>query len=81
MAIRVTVTYVARLREQRGRSGETLETEAATPAALYRALRERHGFTDPPAALRVAVNDRLAGWDTPLGNNDAVLFLPPVSGG
>ena len=44
--ISVTVQYFAILREQRGRSAETLVTAAATPEALYAELRARHGLTD-----------------------------------
>ncbi len=54
--------YYALLREQAGRSAETLETARATPRALYEELRARHRFTLDREVLRVAVNDEFADW-------------------
>ncbi|HEY2677466.1 MAG TPA: NTP transferase domain-containing protein, partial [Steroidobacteraceae bacterium] len=42
-AMRLNVQYYALMREQAGRSEETLETTAATPADLYRELVGRYG--------------------------------------
>ena len=81
MTHRITVLYFARLREQRGCGEETLETDAATPRELYQWLREQHAFSHSPGTLKVAVNDRMAEWDTPLGDGDTILFVPPVAGG
>jgi hypothetical protein len=39
--------YYALLREQAGRSSESVDTTAATPAALYAELAARHGFRLP----------------------------------
>lgn len=77
----VRVQYFALLREQRGQTGESLATAAATPAELYTELRARHGFTLPAERLRVAVNDEFAPWDAPLREGDALAFIPPVAGG
>ena len=78
---RVHVQYFAILREQRGATDETLETEAATPAALYDQLRARHGFTLPGARIRAAVNDEFVAATAPLRDGDRVVFIPPVAGG
>lgn len=78
---RVHVQYFALLREQAGCSTEERATAAATPAELYEELRAAHGFTLPPAMLRVAVNDEFREWTTPLQAGDRVVFLPPVAGG
>lgn len=75
------VHYFALLREQRGRSQETLTTVAATPAALYEELRTRHGFTLPGDRVRAAVNDAFVDAATPLREGDRVVFIPPVAGG
>jgi sulfur-carrier protein len=75
------VQYFAILREQRGASGETLTTEAASPAALYEELRARHGFTLPANRVRAAVNDEFVAATAPLGDGDRVVFIPPVAGG
>ncbi len=75
------VQYFALLREQAGRSEETVETSAATPRELLEQLRERHRFTLPAEMLKVAVNGDFAAWEHPLRAGDAVVFIPPVAGG
>lgn len=77
----VRVQYFALLREQRGLAAETLETAAATPAALYAELCARHPFTLPAEQLRAAVNGDFASWTRPLAAGDEVVFIPPVAGG
>ncbi len=78
---RIHVQYYAVLREQAGRSEETVETAAATPAALYDELRARHPFHLARAQLRVAVDGEFAAWDAPLADGARVVFIPPVAGG
>jgi molybdenum cofactor guanylyltransferase len=80
-SMRVTVQYYALLREQAGRSTETLTTEARTPRELYAELAQRHPFSLAPEMLRVAVNDEFGDWSQPLTEGDAVVFIPPVAGG
>lgn len=77
----VEVDYFAVFREQRKTDRETLETSAATLIELYRELRERYDFPLPPEAVRVAVNDEFASWDSELDHGDRVAFIPPVAGG
>lgn len=77
----VRVQYFALLREQAGRSEETVETSAATPRELLEQLRARHRFTLPAELLKVAVNGDFAAWEQPLRAGDAVAFIPPVAGG
>lgn len=78
---RVTVQYYAVLREQAGRREEALMTAANTPLELYSELRRRHPFSLDSAVLRVAINGEFSDWGAPLGNGDAVVFIPPVAGG
>jgi molybdopterin-guanine dinucleotide biosynthesis protein A len=75
------IQYYALMREQAGRSEETVETAAATPAALYGELAARYGFTLPREQLKVAVNSEFSDWSRPLSGGDAVVFIPPVAGG
>jgi len=75
------VQYYAILREQAGRSEETLDTTASTPAELYDELRQRHPFQLNPAQLKVALNADFSDWNTPLRHGDTVVFIPPVAGG
>jgi molybdenum cofactor guanylyltransferase len=77
----IRVQYFAILREQAGRSEETLDTLAATPAELYEELRARHPFQLSPAQLKVAVNSDFSDWRAPLRHGDVVVFIPPVAGG
>jgi molybdopterin-guanine dinucleotide biosynthesis protein A len=80
-AMRLKIQYFALMREQSGRSEETVETLASTPADLYAELRARHGFTLPQEQLKVAVNSEFAAWSRRLAAGDAVVFIPPVAGG
>ncbi|MBL8267308.1 NTP transferase domain-containing protein [Steroidobacter sp.] len=75
------IQYYAILREQAGRSEETLDTTAATPAELYNELSKRHPFQLSPAQLKVALNSEFSDWHTPLRHGDTVVFIPPVAGG
>jgi len=77
----VRVQYYAILREQAGRSEETLDTNAGTPAELYAHLRQRHPFQLTSAQLKVALNSEFSDWQTPLKHGDTVVFIPPVAGG
>ena len=79
--MQLKIQYYALMREQAGRSEETLETAAATPADLYSELAARYGFTLPREQLKVAVNSEFSDWSRKLAANDAVVFIPPVAGG
>jgi molybdopterin-guanine dinucleotide biosynthesis protein A len=78
---RIRVQYYAILREQAGRSDETLDTPSRTPRELYEELAARHRFTLPADLLRVAVNSEFGDWAQPLQAGDSVVFIPPVAGG
>jgi molybdenum cofactor guanylyltransferase len=77
----IRVQYYALLREQAGRSNETLATRARTPRELYAELAAKYPFTLPADMLRVAVNAEFGDWTQPLQAGDAVVFIPPVAGG
>jgi molybdopterin-guanine dinucleotide biosynthesis protein A len=77
----IRVQYYALLREQAGRSDETLSTRARTPRDLYVELAAKYPFTLPAEMLRVAVNAEFGDWTQPLKAGDAVVFIPPVAGG
>lgn len=79
--MKLTIQYYALMREQAGRSAETLETAAATPADLFAELHARYGFTLAREQLKVAVNSEFADWGRALVAGDAVVFIPPVAGG
>ena len=77
----IHVQYYAVLREQAGRSSESLATAARTPAELYAELAARHGLRLAREHLKVAVNAEFGEWDAPLHAEDTVVFIPPVAGG
>jgi molybdopterin synthase sulfur carrier subunit len=77
----VIVQYFAQLRDARGLGQERLTTAAERADVLFDALATQHAFKVPRGAVRVAVNDAIVRWDTPLSDGDSVVFLPPVSGG
>jgi molybdopterin converting factor subunit 1 len=79
--MQLKIQYYALMREQAGRSEETLETSAATPADLYGELNTRYAFTLGREQLKVAVNSEFSEWSRRLEQGDAVVFIPPVAGG
>jgi molybdopterin-guanine dinucleotide biosynthesis protein A len=79
--VKLRIQYFALMREQAGRSEETIETAAATPADLYGELAARHRFTLTREQLKVAVNSEFSEWSRPLAAGDDVVFIPPVAGG
>jgi len=80
-ARRINVQYYALLREQAGRSSESLVTAAGTPRELYQELQQRYPFSLAPEMLRVAVNSEFGDWSQRLSEGDSVVFIPPVAGG
>jgi sulfur-carrier protein len=77
----ITIQYYALLREQRGLSEESLQTDARSAEALYAALQESHGFTLGIQHVRAAINGKMQPWDTPISDGDTVTLIPPVAGG
>jgi molybdopterin converting factor small subunit len=75
--VRLTIQYFALMREQAGRSEETIQTSATTPADLYGELNARYGFTLSREQLKVAVNTEFAEWSHRLRAGDSVVFIPP----
>jgi len=78
---RIKVQYYAILREQAGRSDESVLTGASTPRDLYIELKSRYPFSLAPEMLRVAVNAEFGEWSQRLADGDSVVFIPPVAGG
>ncbi|MEJ7931334.1 MoaD/ThiS family protein [Ramlibacter sp. AN1015] len=83
--VTLAVRYFASIREDVGRSGESLETAAGTLGALREELIARG---EPYAhalargrALRMALDQVMADEATPLRQGAEVAFFPPVTGG
>jgi molybdopterin-guanine dinucleotide biosynthesis protein A len=79
--LKIKVQYYAILREQAGRSDESIVTAAQTPRDLYNELKSRYPFSLAPEMLRVAVNAEFGDWSQRLVDGDSVVFIPPVAGG
>ena len=73
----LTVLYFAALREEKGRSVETLEKVALMSVGeLFFML-----FSRSHTGIRFALNQRYVSADTLLEDGDEVAFLPPLGGG
>ena len=68
-------------REYAGVDEEVLELDAATAGDVFAATRERHGSSEPSGHCKVAINDVMAEWNSPVSDGDTVLLFPPVAGG
>ncbi len=78
---KITVRYFAMFREHAGVDEETLQLDAATAADVFAATRKRHGSAEPTGHCKVAINDVMADWESPVNDGDTVLLFPPVAGG
>jgi molybdopterin converting factor subunit 1 len=81
--VRVRVRLFGSLRERAGRAEQLVELPAgATAEAAWQALVGAFPELAPRrASLALAVNRVYADFETPLQENDEVVFIPPVSGG
>ncbi|MFZ4480665.1 MAG: MoaD/ThiS family protein [Rhodoferax sp.] len=83
--MRVTIKYFASIREAVGVSGETVDTGAATLAALRDELIARGGsLADSLAhgrAVRMALDQVMSDESAMLAEGAEVAFFPPVTGG
>ena len=77
----ITVRYFAMFREQAGVDEETLTLEAETAADIFEHTKPKHGSAEPSGHCKVAINDEMADWSTPVEDGDTVLLFPPVAGG
>jgi len=79
--LKTKVRYFALFRDQTGCSSETIDWSGGSAAELFQMMAEKHSALKTEAAALVAVNDEMVGWETPLNDDDEVLFFPPVAGG
>ena len=77
----VTVRYFAVFREHAGVGEETLQLDVATALDVFEQTRDRHGSDEPTGHCKVAINDEMADWTSPVEDGDTVLLFPPVAGG
>ncbi len=81
------ILYFAWLRQRIGVGEEDLSPPETVgdAAQLVEWLKTRgpgyeEAFKDT-GAIKLAINQNFAAWDTPLSPNDEVAFFPPVTGG
>ncbi len=83
----IKILYFASLRERLGQASEefTEEPSPGTAGDLLTALAARGGVWSETlgdtAAVKVAINQQMAGIDTRIVDGDEVAFFPPVTGG
>lgn len=80
--IRVRVLYFGQAREAAGaREEEMAVPRGSSVGALRRSVESRRHISATSGALRVALNEEMAGEDDLLEDGDVVALLPPVAGG
>lgn len=81
MSKSINVRYFALFRENAGIDQESVASDAETAGDLFEELKSRHGSSEPLGHCKVAINDEMADWNSPLNDGDTVLLFPPVAGG
>ena len=83
--MKIQLRYFASIREAIGSGSETLETSATSLAALRDELIARGGAHAEALArgraVRVSLNQTMAGETAALSEGAEVAFFPPVTGG
>jgi len=83
--MKIQLRYFASIREAIGSGSETLDTAAATLAALRDELIARGGahaeVLARGRAVRVSLNQTMADESAVLSEGAEVAFFPPVTGG
>ena len=77
----IKVCYFAMFREHAGVAEEMMTLEAETAHDVFEQTRLRNGSDEPNGHCKVAINDHMADWDSPVNDGDTVLLFPPVAGG
>jgi sulfur-carrier protein len=83
VAIRVKVLYFGPAREAAGTAREevSLPSPSSVAALVRRTIKAHRRLHEMSGAVRIAVNEEIAGQDERLADGDVVAFLPPVAGG
>jgi molybdopterin converting factor subunit 1 len=83
MPIRVKVLYFGQAREAAGKKEEdfSLPGTSSVGSLVSLTVRAHRGLQAMQEAMRVAVNEEIAGESDRLADGDVVALLPPVAGG
>lgn len=79
--MKININYFAKLRDERGLSSESIDTDFSNALDLYNFLRDKYNFSLSSKSLKVAINDEFVDWNQKLNENDNIVFIPPVAGG
>jgi molybdopterin converting factor subunit 1 len=77
------VLYFGQAREAAGTGAEevSLPRASSVTTLIGRSIKAHHLLQGMSRAMRIAVNEEIAGGDVRLSDGDVVAFLPPVAGG
>jgi len=78
---KLSISYFALLRQERGLSDEEIRTSAVNVGELFEELKALHSFQLTRLEVRAAVNSEIVSWDTSIQDGDRILLIPPVAGG
>ena len=81
----IKLIYFSWIRETIGKSGESIETRAATVVELIEELKKKdvrysEVFSDL-GSFRVAINQELTSFDASILEAKEIAFYPPMTGG
>ena len=81
----VDLIYFSWIRERIGKSGESIETSAATVLELIEELKKKdirysEVFSDL-GSFRVAINQEVVDFDASIVEATEIAFFPPMTGG
>ena len=81
----IKLVYFSWIRETIGKSGESIETRAATVVELIEELKKKdvrysEVFSDL-GSFRVAINQELTSFDASILEAKEIAFFPPMTGG
>ncbi|CAN5727757.1 MoaD/ThiS family protein [soil metagenome] len=77
----IHIQYFALMREERGLSKESYDTDARNAQELFEELKQKYNFSLDAERLKVSINDQFENWSHTLRENDSIVFIPPVAGG
>ena len=77
------VLYFGQARDAAGRAEEdfSLPSASSVLTLVARSMKAHQQLRGMSRAMRVAVNEEIAGEEDLLSDGDVVAFLPPVAGG
>jgi molybdopterin converting factor subunit 1 len=78
---KINLKYFAKLKDDIGKSSETIETELNNLSEIYDYLSKKYKLSLTKDFLKVAINDEFVDWNTEIKDNDTIVLIPPVAGG